>query len=467
MNEKYIAKFLPIAAAVVGALAILLWMRSGPGTPLKERMPGADRAEGAGPAASTWKWEGKVVKSTGTPANLPGAWPRFRGPNYDDIGPDTQPTLARAWPADGPPVLWRKDAGEGYAPPVIWQGRVFLMDYDREATSDALRCLSLADGQEIWRYTYPLKVKRNHGMSRTAPTVTDKGVVAMGPKCHVICVHPLTGELIWKLDLVREFNFEVPQWYAGQCPFVDGDRVILGVGGDALVIAVDLATGKILWKTPNPRQWAMTHSSIAPMDLQGRKTYVYCGSGGVAGVAADDGSILWDTTDWRISIANIPTPLPVGEGRVFLCGGYEAGSMMLRVQSAGSKATVTNLIRLKPKVYGSTQQTPILFQGHIIGVRPDPDAQLVCLGLDGKAVWESGPANRFGSGPYLMAQNLIYVMNDKGVLTLAEASLTGYKQLAQAKVLNGHDSWGPMALAGGRLLVRDMNQLACLDVAAH
>ena len=152
---------------------------------------------------------------------------------------------------------------------------------------------------------------------------------------------------------------------------------------------------------------------------------------------------------------------------MFLCGGYEAGSMMLRVQSAGSKATVTNLFRLKPKVYGSTQQTPILFQGHIIGVRPDPDAQLVCLGLDGKAVWESGPANRFGSGPYLMAQNLIYVMNDKGVLTLAEASLTGYKQLAQAKVLNGHDSWGPMALAGGRLLVRDMNQLACLDVAAH
>ena len=211
MNEKYIARFLPMAAAGVGTLALLFWLRSGPSSTLKERMPGADRAEGGGVVAGLWKWEGKVVKADGTPANLPGAWPRFRGPNYDNVSSETAPTLARAWPAAGPPVLWRKEVGEGYAPPVIWQGRVFLMDYDREAASDALRCLSLADGQEIWRYTYPLKVKRNHGMSRTAPTVTDKGVVAMGPKCHVICVHPVTGELIWKLDLVREFNFEVPQ----------------------------------------------------------------------------------------------------------------------------------------------------------------------------------------------------------------------------------------------------------------
>ena len=58
------------------------------------------------------------------------------------------------------------------------------------------------------------------------------------------------------------------------------------------------------------------------------------------------------------------------------------------------------------------------------------------------------------------------MMNDNGLLTMAETSTTGYKQLAQAKVLEGPDSWGPMALAGGRLIIRDLNKMICLDVAA-
>ena len=79
--------------------------------------------------------------------------------------------------------------GEGYAGAAILDGRVYVMDYDREHKQDALRCLSLADGREIWRYAYPDSVKRNHGMSRTVPAVTDKIVVALGPKCHVVCLN--------------------------------------------------------------------------------------------------------------------------------------------------------------------------------------------------------------------------------------------------------------------------------------
>ena len=116
-------------------------------------------------------------------------------------------------------------------------------------------------------------------------------------------------------------------------------------------------------------------------------------------------------------------------------------------------------------MFGATQQTPIFYQNHIFGVRPD--GQLVCLDLNGKVVWASGPKNKFGSGPFLMAQGMIYVMDDNGTLTLAEASTAGYTQLARAKVLEGPDAWGPMALADGRLIARDVNKMVCLDVAAH
>jgi len=152
----------------------------------------------------------------------------------------------------------------------------------------------------------------------------------------------------------------------------------------------------------------------------------------------------------------------VGEGRIFFCGGYNAGGLMLQLKESGGKFTVETLFRLKPTVFGATQQTPILYQDHLFGVRPD--GQLVCLDLAGKSIWESGPTHRFGSGPYLMNQDLLFVLNEEGLLTLTQASTTGYKQLAQAKVLAGPDAWGPMALADGRLIVRDVAQMVCLDV---
>ena len=134
----------------------------------------------------------------------------------------------------------------------------------------------------------------------------------------------------------------------------------------------------------------------------------------------------------------------------------------------GGKIEHETLYRRKANVFGSDQQTPILYKGHIYAVRQE-DKQLVCLDLSGNIVWTSGSTNAFGPrglGPYLIADGLIFVMNDEGLLTLAEATPSGYRQLAQAKVLDGHESWGPMANAGGRLILRDLTRMVCVDVRA-
>jgi outer membrane protein assembly factor BamB len=363
--------------------------------------------------------------------------------------------------------LWSIEVGEGYAGPAVLDGRVYLMDYDREKRQDALRCLSLADGQEVWRFGYPLLVKRNHGMSRTVPALASNRVVALGPKCHVVCLEATTGELKWGLDLVREFGTTVPDWYAGQCPLIDRGTVILAPGGPgALLLAVELETGKVRWQTPNPQAWKMTHSSIMPIEFAGRRHYVYCGSRGVAGISADDGSVLWETLDWKISIANVPSPLVLDEGRIFLSGGYNAGSLMLQLREDSGKVAPQILFRLKADVFGATQQTPIRFQNHLYGVRAPPDSEFVCLDLSGQTLWSSGAKHRFGLGPFVVGDALIFAMNDTGKLSLIEASPAGFRLLAQASILEGKDSWGPMALAGSRLLLRDLTRLVCLDVGA-
>jgi len=460
-----LGKLMPAATALAGAFALVLWLKAGPPVDVEERLPGQDgapeqRALAQGPVHLT----SRLIRGEGKPADLPGAWPRFRGPRLDNIV-HSETTLAREWPKGGPPKLWTLEMAEGYAAAAVWKGRVFVHDYDREASQEAIRCLSLADGAEIWRFVYSLKIKMNHGITRTMPAVTEKHLVALGPLCHVTCLDPASGAKRWMIDLVREHGATVPPWYAGQCPLIDGERAILAPGGpEALLMAVECATGKILWKTPNPDEWRMTHSSIVPVTLAGRRMYVYCAHRGVVGVSADDGRLLWRTPEWRISIATIPSPVPLPGDRLFLTGGYNAGSMILQLEAEGDSVGVEVVKRLPPKVFDSEQHTPILYEGHLYAVRSD--GRLACADLEGNPLWDSG-ADKFGLGPYLIANGLIFVMDDDARMVLAEATPGGYRKLADARILDGHDAWGPMTLVEGRLIVRDMTRMVCLDVRAR
>ena len=386
----------------------------------------------------------------------------FRGANRDNIS-RSHSQLLRLWDKEGPKKLWQIEVGEGYAGPVVKDGRVYLMDYDRENKKDALRCLSLEDGKEIWRLTYPVVVKRNHGLTRTVPALNDKYVVAMGPKCHVVCADRISGEFKWGIDLVKEYGATVPQWYAGQCPLIISNTLILAPGGkDALLIAVDCDTGRVKWKTPNPDNWLMTHSSIVPAEFAGKRMYVYCAKLGVVGISADDGSILWKFPEWKISIATVPSPLPIGDGKIFFTGGYGAGSVMVQLKEENGKFDVQKVFKLEPTVFGATQHTPIFYNNHIFGVRAD--GQFVCITTEGKVVWTSSPKNQYGLGPFLLADDLFYVLAETGKLSLIQADTTEFKLLSQAKVFDANEAWGPMALVDGRLLLRDYTTLICLQV---
>jgi len=468
---SWIAATLALSFVAVLAFTVLFVVSNRPLQPLRERQPGMDQT-GSGPADQPQSSidKGKLITSVamnkptpalGQPSTNPGDWPQFRGPNGDGIFSGAL-NINRHWGGGKPATLWQVELGEGYAGAAVLAGRVFILDYDATNHADALRCLSLADGREFWRFSYPVKIKRNHGMSRTTPAATEQYLVSLGPKCHVICLDTASGHFRWGLDLVRDFGAEVPQWYAGQCPLIVDGCAILAVGGSALMLKVDCATGKTLWSTPNAHDWKMTHSSVVPMEFAGRKMYVYCASGGVVGVSADDGSVLWETDQWKISIATIATPVPVGSGKIFLAGGYNSGSLMLQLKEVDGHLAAEPLFRLKPTEFGATQQTPIFYQDHIYGVRPD--GQLTCLDLAGKVLWSSGAGAKFGLGPFLIANGLIIVLNDDGLLTLAEADPLGYRALTQAQVLTGHDAWAPLALAGGRLLARDLTRMVCLDI---
>jgi len=461
-------KLIPAAAGVLAVVLLFDWLLTD--VQFDVRLPGGDNRPAKtladeGPV----KIAGQLATFDGAPSAITETWPRFRGADSDGVSKSDVP-LARSWPEEGPPVLWSVKVGDGFAGAAVFAGRVYLLDYDIENAADVVRCLSLDDGRDIWRYSYPVKVKEWHGRSRTVPAVTEKYIVTIGPKCHVTCLDSMTGEFRWMYNLVREFGTTVPQWFTAQCPLIDdGKAIIAPAGEEVLMMAIDCETGEIVWKTPNPDKWSMTHSSIMPMDFDGRRFYVYSADGGVVGVSAVDGEVLWKYTDWHMKIS-APSPVVIAPDRIFLTAGYgqyELGSTMLRLTVEDGVIVARSEFLHNTEVFGSMQQTPVFYNGHIYGVGMDKKVQLACLDLQGNILWSSTGANKFGHGPYLIAGGMIYAMDNDGLLRIVQASPGGYTELDQARVLEGPESWGPMALVAGRLILRDLKRMICLDISAQ
>jgi outer membrane protein assembly factor BamB len=398
-----------------------------------------------------------------------GDWPQFRGPNRDNISTETG--IYRTWPTGGPKVLWKTPVCEGYAGAAIKDGRLYLNDYDAVKKEHVVRCISLADGKDLWRWSYPVDIRPNHGITRTVPAIGKTLVFSLDPKCRFHALDIKTGKLVWQKNLVQDYKATIPGWYAGQNPLLDGDKVIIATGGDALVVAFDQATGKEVWRTANAGKDVMSHASLMPATILGVKQLLYLTMNKVVGVAQTDGQFLW-SSPFVAKLAACPSPVSVGDGRVFVTSGYEAGSSMYQVEKGASGFTAQKLYDLTSVQFNSEVHTPILYQNHLFAVSSKTRGRFTCLGLDGKIVWQSpvvsgdaGASRTFDLGGFLLVDGMFFVLDGKtGMLRLIEANLKEYKELASTQILDGEDVWGPIALSNGKLVIRDMTQMVCLQV---
>ena len=413
---------------------------------------------------------------------IPGNWPRFRGADIDNISKDETP-LAESWDTSGPPVVWQVTLGEGYAGPAVHNGRVYVLDYNEKRKADMLRCFSLKSGTELWRRWYRVEFKRNHGYSRTIPAVTDDYLVTIGPRSHVMCLNPVNGNLLWTIDLEREYGVPgsikgkiTPEFYSGQCPLIDNNIAVIAPGGKALMIGVDCKTGKILWKTPNPDSLRMSHTSVIPMTINGKKMYIYAALGGVCGVSAegeDTGKLLWKTTEWSPSIT-VASPLYLGNGEIAAFGSYGSGTAKIKISNDGSgyKATIVEQHKSSAGL-ASEQHTPILIGDNLWAVLPENAGalkrQLACFNKSDliTPVWSSGKENRFGKGmgPFILSKDKLYLLDDEGTLYLYRIEKSSATLLDSHKILEAIEAWSPMAMAGKNLIMRDAHNMLCLDIS--
>ncbi len=460
------------SAGLLFITALIWWNLSGPSIDFNTSEPGMDNRGGDDGGGTEVINIGAFFELfSDSDSELNDVWPRFRGLEFDNIKKSGS-GLINKFNSD-PKIQWSVELGEGHAGPSIYKGKVYLLDYDEKVKADMLKCFSLRDGKELWRRWYNVNIKRNHGMSRTIPAVTEDYILTVGPRSHVMCLDRESGDLRWGMDIEKLYETEIPFWYTGQCPLIDDGNAIIATGGHAIMIAVDCATGEILWEVPNPGIWKMSHASIMPWVYQGIKMYVYSAVGGVIGIGAEGdlaGKVLWQSNEWSCSVV-APSPVCLPDGKVFLTAGYGAGSMVFQIDYENGKFSATRLYDYKPKDgLACEQQTPVYHDGLLYGILPKDAGpmrnQFICVDPQDtrKIVWTSGKTHRFGLGPYMVADGKFFILNDEGTLSIVQPSRKNFILLDQIKVFEGHDAWAPLAIADGYLLLRDANNMYCMDI---
>jgi outer membrane protein assembly factor BamB len=198
------------------------------------------------------------------------------------------------------------------------------------------------------------------------------------------------------------------------------------------------------------------------------------------GIDPDTGKILWKyppgkggdpAKAWKPDIP-IPSPLSLGDGRFFLTEGYSAGSVMIKVTKSGDTWDVAEVY--KTKACGAQIHLPLLIDGYLYINSNSNDRRegLLCLRPDdGKVMWQTNKSPSFERGNLIYADGVIYIMegappkgSPSGMLRIVQPSPEGYKQLAEAKLLEGENIWSPMAISDGLLFCRDQKQMKCVDI---
>ena len=389
-------------------------------------------------------------------------WPQLLGPNRN--GEYTGTALARAWPANGPRVVWRKPVGEGFAGPAVSGGRLIL--FHRVNGEEVVESLDAKTGEPQWRAAYPTTYRDSFGFDegpRAVPVVSDGRVYTYGAEGQMQALDLATGKRIWNVDTQKEYAPRLGFFGRASSPLVEDGRVIANVGDSfeaAGIMAFDAGTGKLLWQATRHEA---SYSSPVGATFDGRRRALFFTRSGLVGLDPATGAVLF-TREWRSrsdNSVNAATPLVIGN-LIFLSATYETGAAVLQVANDQITELWANDDTLSNHYATSVHRDGVLYGFH--GRQEfGPSFRAVDL-KTGKVLWSE---EQFRAGTVTLAGDRLLIMRESGELVMAEATPAGFKPVARARILTAVVRAYP-ALSDGLFYVRNGDtramELVCLDL---
>ncbi|MFB3893022.1 MAG: PQQ-binding-like beta-propeller repeat protein [Phycisphaerae bacterium] len=439
------------------------------------------------------------------PASSPagGDWPNYRGKNCDLSAPDTG--LLRAWPKDGPKVLWRAKIGRGWNQPIVAGDEVFVWGNDPHHNAgpvtrkdgpddgkgwgtpnkDFLQSLDAKTGQEKWRYSYETKSYKYHDSSfntcgpHSTPAVSGDKVFVMDCDGMFTCVDRRKGTKVWSRDLWTEYvdEFGIKRNMDGlrgwnQSPLVSGKVVIENIpngnytsskveGLDgAKCIGMDVETGKTVWDFKEPAvPKGRVHGGDAVLaKFAGQECVVLPAKGMMRALRCADGKELWHFEHKRDS--HYIGLLPIGNaflqqalGGTYLVsiddrnGDSPATEVWFSRDMAIESAQVSGLVHAGGYIYGFIQKDTALNDPTQPGCKFFGASDLKCFDAKtGKLVW-SHRCDGFQIPACLITADGLLFVRGFNTLLLVEATPKGYVEKGRAYPLQTFTNDPPKDIA--------------------
>lgn len=401
----------------------------------------------------------------------PTDWPQFRGPNRDALSPEKG--LLQSWPADGPRKAWTVSGiGGGFSTVSVVGGTIF--GTGKRGGKEVIFALKETDGSELWATPFAdaRKVGYDSG-TRSTPTYANGKIYAVSMDGTLACVDATTGKEIWSKSYTRDFGGSVQAWGYSESVLVDDGKVIgTPCSTTAAMVALDANTGNLVWKTPVTRPGGAGGYASAVKVMAGTvPMYVNLlgKDGGVVGVHAKTGRLLWQYNRIMNGTANIPAIVNKGN-LVFASTGYgDGGAALLQMIPSASGVTVKELKYYGAKELQNHHGGMVLVGDYIYMGRGHNNGLPTCVELKtGKILWaeDAGAARGSGSAAVAAADGMIYFRYQNGVMALVKADPKGFELVSAFKLPepSNQPSWPHPTIANGRLYIRDQDKLHAFDI---
>ena len=421
-------------------------------------------------------------------------WPQWRGPERDGVWRETG--IVEKLPRKLT-YLWRTPVGMGYAGPAVAAGRVYLMDrvlgageanpdnpFNKKRVSGRERvlCFDAAGGKLLWKHSYASNYTISYPYGpRTTPTVSGGKVYCLGAMGDLLCLDAGSGKVLWSKQCVKDFGAELNTWGYSSPPLVDGEKLIVLVGGKpgACYVALNKDTGKELWRALED-----TDPGYAPPVIYkagGVRQLIAWTPTKLAALDPETGKEYW-RQEFKVNFGlTIPTPIYDPGSKRLLVSSFYNGSMMMALDPSKPSARLLwkgkSDSELPKRTDGlhSIMCTPV-FQGeHIYGV--GSYGELRCLeASSGQRLWKSMKATgqgRWWNAFIVRHEDRYFIPNEQGELIIARLSSKGYEELSRAQLIEGTRPvqrrkvvWSHPAFAQKCVFARNDKEIVCVSLAA-
>ena len=392
-------------------------------------------------------------------------WPGWGGPGGDfkvkAVG------LSTSWPSEGPPQLWSREVGDGYAG-ILADGERLYTLY-RQEEDEVVVALEPASGRTLWQHRYPAPIlreldstHRKYGVGPQAtPLLTREGLVTIGWNGTLHCLKKDTGEVVWSYELAGDFRSTPLSRGFSSSPIAYRDLVLCLVGGPGHgLMAFNARDGRVVWTR---HDFKRSHSSPILINVDGQDQLVGMMEEEVVGVDPETGELLWSHTHGLAGGLTVSTPVWGEDNRLFLSTAYKGGSRALKLSRRKGKTSVEelwftkrmrvhhgNVVRLDGMAYG--------FSGDF-----GPAFLSAIRVSDGEVAWRH---RGFAKGTLLHADGKFIILDEDGTLALAVPGEKGIEVLAQAQPLE-YNCWTVPSLVGDTLYVRSRKKIVAFDLGAE